>query len=321
MESTTLDKRRVLKKSSYEDKRFKQTTAFAYKMILPSVLFIVVFIAFPMFYSVSLAFQDFKYGVPTGEFIGLQNFIDIFTKSTVAPGFYNSLQVTLIFTLAAVVAVILISLGIAFLINESFPGSGLIKVSLLLPYAIPGIASAVMWNWIYDASFGVLNGLLFKMGIIDSYIAILSDKNLALWAIWFAYVWKMVPYSAFLLSAGLSTIPSSVYEAALMDRSSTFRTFFKITLPLLLPVLQLALVVQTIFALLLHFGLVFVMTGGGPGEATRTLPWLIYQESFTYTRFGRGSAMAIILSLIMIIFIYIYLVLLNPERRKARDGQ
>jgi ABC-type sugar transport system permease subunit len=103
-----------------------------------------------------------------------------------------------------------------------------------------------------------------------------------------------------------------------MDNSSAVRTFFKITLPLILPVLQLALVVQTIFALLLHFGLIFVMTGGGPGDATRTLPWLIYQESFTYTRFGRGSAMAIIMSIIMIVFIYIYLVLLNPERQKAQ---
>jgi multiple sugar transport system permease protein len=222
------------------------------------------------------------------------------------------------FTVAAVAAVIVISMGVAFLINENFKGNSLIKVALLLPYAIPGIASAVTWDWIYDANLGVLNGLLVKLGIIDSYLTILSNEKFALWAIWFAYVWKMVPYSSFLLSAGLSTIPSSVYEAARMDRSSVARTFFKITLPLILPVLQLALVVQTIFALLLHFGLIFVMTGGGPGDATRTLPWLIYQESFTFTRFGRGSAMAIIMSVIMIAFIYIYLVLLNPERQKAQ---
>ncbi len=318
MQMAVPTKRSKTDQPNYEAKQFRQTSAFAYKMLLPSLLFIAVFIAFPLMYSVSLAFQGFKYGVPTGEFIGLQNFIDIFTKATVAPGFYNSLKLTMVFTVAAVAAVIVISMAVAFLINENFRGSGLIKVSLLLPYAIPGIASAVIWSWIYDANFGVLNGLLFKLGIIDSYVTILADEKLALTAIWFAYVWKMVPYSSFLLSAGLSTIPSSVYEAARMDRSNIFRTFFKITLPLIMPVLQLTLVVQTIFALLLHFGLVFVMTGGGPGDATRTLPWLIYQESFTYTRFGRGSAMAIILSLIMIVFIYVYLVLLNPERQKAQ---
>lgn len=318
MQTALLKERLKTDQPDYEVKRYRQTTAFAYKMLLPSLLFIVVFIAFPMAYSVSLAFQGFKYGVPTGEFVGLQNFIDIFTKPTVAPGFYNSLWLTMLFTVAAVIAVIVISMGVAFLINENFRGSSLIKVALLLPYAIPGIASAVTWDWIYDANLGVLNGMLTKLGIIDAYIPILSNEKLALWAIWFAYVWKMVPYSSFLLSAGLSTIPSSVYEAARMDRSSLTRTFFKITLPLILPVLQLALVVQTIFALLLHFGLIFVMTGGGPGDATRTLPWLIYQESFTYTRFGRGSAMAIIMSLIMIVFIYVYLVLLNPERQKTQ---
>jgi multiple sugar transport system permease protein len=319
MRSAVLKKSAVTIQPNYEERRFRQTSIFAYKMLLPSILFIAVFIAFPLLYSVSLAFQGFKYGVPTGEFIGFQNFIDIFTRPSVAPGFYNSVRLTMLFTGAAVIAVIAVSMGIAFLINENFRGSGLIKVSLLLPYAIPGIASAVIWTWIYDANFGVLNGLLSSLGIIDTYITILADKRFALWAIWFAYVWKMVPYSSFLLSAGLSTIPSSVYEAARMDRSGRFRTFFKITLPLLMPVLQLALVVQTIFALLLHFGLVFVMTGGGPGDTTRTLPWLIYQESFTYTRFGRGSAMAIILSLIMIVFIYAYLVLLDPERRKAQS--
>ncbi len=318
MQTAVLKDRLRAGQPDYEAKRFRQTSVFAYKMLLPSLLFIVVFIAFPLFYSISLAFQGFKYGVPTGEFVGFQNFIDIFTKSTVAPGFYKSLWLTMLFTVAAVAAVIVISMAVAFLINENFRGSSLIKVSLLLPYAIPGIASAVIWNWIYDANFGVLNGLLYSLGLIDSYLTIIADERLALWAIWFAYVWKMVPYSSFLLSAGLSTIPSSVYEAARMDRSGMVGTFFKVTLPLLMPVLQLTLVVQTIFALLLHFGLIFVMTGGGPGDATRTLPWLIYQESFTYTRFGRGSAMAIILSLIMIIFIYIYLVLLNPERKKSQ---
>jgi len=301
--------------SPYERKRFRQTTLFAYRMLLPSLLFIGVFIAYPLLYSFSIAFQEFKYGVPTGKIIWFRNFIDIFIKSTVAPGFYNSLWVTMKFTFAAVVGVVLISLGIALLINERFRGSGLIKVALLLPYAIPGAVSAVIWNWIYDPSFGVMNGVLYTLGLIDNYITVTADPRWALWAILYAYVWKFVPYSTFLFSAGLATIPSSIYEAARMDRCGTIRSFSKITLPLLMPVLQMVLVIQTIFALVMHFGLVFVITQGGPGDATRTLAWLVYNESFTYTRFGRGAAMAIILALIMIVFIYFYLVVLNPERR------
>ncbi len=305
--------------SAYEKRRFRQTTLFAYQMILPSLGFILAFIAFPLIYAISIAFQEYRYGVPTGKIIWFKNFIDIFTKSTVAPGFYKSLLVTMEFTLSAVVAVVLISLAIALLINERFRGSGIVKMALLLPYAIPGAVSAVIWNWIYDPSFGILNGVLYSLGIIDKYISIAADPRWALWGILFAYVWKFVPYSVFIFSAGLSTIPSSVYEAAQMDRSGPVRTFFKITLPLLRPVMQMVLVIQTIFALIMHFGLVFVITQGGPGDATQTLAWLVYKESFTFTRFGRGAAMAIILALIMVVFIYLYLVVLNPERQEQRQ--
>ena len=305
--------------SPIERRYFRRTTALAYRILLPSLAFVIVFIGYPLLYSISIAFKDYKYGVPTGNVIWFKNFLDILTNPTVAPHFYNSLVVTLKFTVVSVTAVVVISLGIAILLNERFRGNDFLKIALLLPYAIPGPVNAVIWNWIYDPNFGVLNGLLYRLGLIKEYFTITGNPNLALWGIVFAYVWKFVPYSAFLFLAGLSTIPRSVYEAAQMDRAGTLRSFFKITLPLLMPVFQMVLVIQTIFALLMHFGLVFVLTRGGPGNATTTLAWLIYNESFTFTRFGRGAAMAIFLSLIMIVFIYIYLVVLNPERRPMRQ--
>jgi multiple sugar transport system permease protein len=305
--------------SPIERRHFRKTTAFAYRILLPSLAFVIVFIGYPLFYSISIAFKEYKYGVPTGKIIWFKNFFDILTNPTVAPLFYNSLVVTLKFAVVSVAIVVVISLGIALLINERFRGSDFLKIALLLPYAIPGPVNSVMWNWIYDPNFGVLNGLLFKIGLIKDYFTITGNPNLALWGISFAYIWKFVPYSAFLFLAGLSTIPRSVYEAAEMDRAGTLRTFFKITLPLLMPVFQMVLVIQTIFALLMHFALVFVLTRGGPGNATTTLAWLIYNESFTFTRFGRGAAMAIFLSLIMIAFIYVYLVILNPEKRSVRQ--
>jgi multiple sugar transport system permease protein len=302
-----------------ERRRFLQNTNLSYKVLLPSLAFVFVFIAFPMFYSILIAFSDYKYGVPTGKAIWFKNFIDIFTKSTVAPGFYNSLIITFKFTVLAVLLVVVISLAIALLLNERFRGNNLIKVALLLPYALPGTISAVIWNWIYNPTYGILNYALLKLGVIDAYVSFAADPRLAFYSVLFAYVWKFVPYSTFLFTAGLATIPSSVYEAARMDGSGTIKTFLKITLPLLMPVFQLVLVIQTIFSLIYHFALVYIITKGGPGDATRTLAWLIYNESFAFTRFGRGAAMAIILSLIMIAFIYIYLVLLDPERREARQ--
>ena len=301
-----------------ERRHFLQNSSLAYKVLLPSLLFVFVFIAFPMFYSISIAFTDYKYGVPTGKAIWFKNFTDIFTVPTIAPIFFKSLVVTFEFAAMAVVLVVLISLAIALLLNERFRGSGLIKVALLLPYALPSVVGAVIWKWIYNPTFGILNYVLLQLGIIKDYIAFTGDPHFALFTILFAYIWKFVPYSTFLFTAGLSTIPQSVYEAARMDGSGMLNNFRKITVPLLMPVFQLVLVIQTIFALVYHFSLLYIITQGGPGDATRTLAWLIYNESFSFSRYGRGAAEAIILALIMIFFIYLYLVILDPERRSAR---
>lgn len=304
--------------SKSERRYYLKNSRLAYKVLLPSLLFVFVFIALPMFYSISIAFTDYKYGVPTGKTILFKNFTDIFTDPTISPIFYKSLVVTFEFAAIAVVMVVLISLAIALLLNERFRGSGLIKVALLLPYALPGVVGAVIWKWIYNPTFGVLDYILQSLGIIKSYIAFTGDSHFALFTILFAYIWKFVPYSTFLFTAGLATIPKSVYEAARMDGSSMINTFRKITLPLLMPVFQLVLVIQTIFALVYHFSLLYVITRGGPGDATRTLAWLIYNESFSFGRYGRGAAEAVILALIMIFFIYLYLVVLDPERRAKR---
>jgi len=304
--------------SKSERRRFLQNSKFAYKVLLPSLLFVFVFIALPMFYSIRIAFTDYKYGVPTGKPILFKNFTDIFTDPTIAPIFYKSLAITFEFAAIAVVMVVIISLAIALLLNERFRGSGVIKVALLLPYALPGVVGAVIWKWIYNPTFGILDYVLQSLGIIKNYIAFTGDSHYALFTILFAYIWKFVPYSTFLFTAGLSTIPKSVYEAARMDGSGMLNTFRKITVPLLMPVFQLVLVIQTIFALVYHFSLLYVITRGGPGDATRTLAWLIYNESFSFGRYGRGAAEAIILALIMIFFIYLYLVVLDPESRAAR---
>lgn len=304
--------------SKSERRHYLQNSKLAYKVLWPSLLFVFVFIAFPMLYSISIAFTDYKYGAPTGKVILFKNFIDIFTNKTIAPIFYKSLLITFEFAAMAVVAVVIISLAIALLLNERFRGSGVIKVALLLPYALPGVVGAVIWKWIYNPTFGVLDYVLQQLGIIKEYIAFTADPSFAIFTILFAYIWKFVPYSTFLFTAGLATIPKSVYEAARMDGSSTLNTFWKITVPLLMPVFQLVLVIQTIFALVYHFSLLYVITRGGPGDATRTLAWLIYNESFSFGRYGRGAAEAVILALIMIFFIYLYLVVLDPERRMAR---
>lgn len=285
---------------------------YAFFAIVPTVLIIFTVIIYPLFYAVNLSFKDVRLGADD-RFIGFNNYISLLTN----PNFQQAVVVTLVFTVISVILVVCISFGIAFLINQNLKGNNLLKFALLLPYALPGTLNAVMWQWMFDSSYGIINFVLKELGLITTYITFSSSPNYALPAIIIAYVWKFVPYSAFLFLAGLTTIPKEVYEASVIDGSTGLRQFFKITLPLLKPVFQLVLIVQTTFALLMHFGLVYVITGGGPGMATTTVPWFIYKDTFDFMRFGRGSAGAVILAVMMLGFIYLYLVVLRPKRKGA----
>lgn len=291
---------------------YKKNAEFRYGFvaITPTVLIIMAVIIYPLIYAFTLSFRDVRLGAQD-QFIGLRNYTNLLTN----PNFQQAAVRTLFFTVVSVALVVVISFGMAYLINQKLRGHNLLKIALLLPYALPGTLNAVMWQWMYDSSYGLINYLLLKMGVISSYISFTSHPSFAMPAIIFAYVWKFAPYSAFLFLAGLTTIPKTIYEAAVIDHSTGWNQFRKITLPLLKPVFQLVLVVQTVFALLMHFGLIYVLTGGGPGRATTTIPWFVYQDTFSYMRFGRGAAGAVILAVMMIGFIYLYLVILNPKRK------
>lgn len=282
--------------------------AYAAISIAPPVLIILLVILYPLLYAILLSFRDFR----LNKFVGLNNYISLLTE----PDFLMSAVRTFNFTVIAVGLVVTLSFAIALLINQKMPGHNLLKFVLLLPYALPGSISAVTWKWIYDSTYGILNGILCGLGILDNYISFTGDPNLAMPAIIFAYVWKFIPYSVFLLLAGLIAIPKTIYEAAQIDGTTAWRTFTRITVPLLKPVFKLVLVVQTVFALLMHFGLVYVLTGGGPGSITTTMPWYVYNETFSYMRFGRGSAGAVMLTVMMLGFIYLYLVVLKSKNEK-----
>jgi multiple sugar transport system permease protein len=278
--------------------------------ILPSVLVVFAVVIYPLIYAVMMSFRDSRMGV-LGGFIGLANYARLFSDVE----FRLAIVRTLVLTVIAVALVIVISLGVAMVVNERFRGSSFIKLALLLPYALPGTLSALIWRWMYDPSYGILNAVLYHTGFIKEYVTFTGDPRTAMGAIILAHVWKFVPYSAFLFVAGLRSIPPGLYEAARIDGASSLTIFRKITLPLLAPAMQLALIVQTVFAVLYHFGLVYIITGGGPGRATTTLPWYVYSETFRFMQFGRGSAAAVVLALIMLVFIYVYLVALSPKER------
>ena len=282
-----------------------------YKGLYPALSFIVIFVVLPIIYAVFVSFHKYHYGQLTPGFTAA-NYLEIFSSPLISPRFYDSLLVTLHLSVVAIPLVVVISLAIALVLDKDYWGNNLIKVSLLVPYAIPASVNSAMWSWLYDANFGFVNYILKTLGITSEYITFLGNTDTALYAIVFAYVWKFVPYTTFMILAGLKQIPENISEAASMDCGS-LRSFWYITLPMLKPIMMVVLALQTIFVMTRHFSLVYVLTGGGPAGATQTLAWHIYEASFQSLHFGRGTALALIMSTVMLGFIYFYFMALGSE--------
>jgi ABC-type sugar transport system permease subunit len=241
-------------------------------------------------------------------FVGFQNFVNVTTSYY----FKNSITVTAVYSIAAVIGVILFGLGVALLLNSKIKIAGPLKVVILLPWALPAVVSGLLWKWILNADFGILNGILYALGLIDNYIPFLADPTLAKISLIMAHIWKEGPLVAIFFLAGLQLIPEELYESAKIDGGGGWRIFRLITLPLLLPVLLVVAVYETMTAIL-TFDTIYVMTGGGPADATALISWFAYAEIFKSLNLGHGVALAIIIALITLVLILLYLRVLRTE--------
>jgi multiple sugar transport system permease protein len=191
----------------------------------------------------------------------------------------------------------LIALAMALLLNEEFRGRRFLSAMLLVPWAIPYVANGLMWKWIYDSGYGALNGILFQLDFIDKYMVWLGDSHKTLWLIANAFVWKEVPLATILVLVGLKSIPADLYSAARVDGANLWARFVHITLPALRPSFMLVVIYETMMAIR-HFDLFFILTEGGPAEASHVLAWHVYVETFRKLSFGTGSALAYIMALV-----------------------
>ena len=207
------------------------------------------------------------------------------------------------FSVMAVAAISVLALLIALLLNEEFPGRRILSALLLIPWAIPYVANALMWKWIYDSNYGALNGLLYQLDFINTYMVWLGDADKTLALIANAFIWKEVPLAVILLLVGLKTIPADLYAAAKVDGANAFQRFFHVTLPALAPSFMLVIVYETMMAIR-HFDLFFILTEGGPGDASHVVAWRVYVETFRNLSFGTGAAMSYILALATLVLSY-----------------
>jgi multiple sugar transport system permease protein len=217
-----------------------------------------------------------------------------------------SVSRTVVFSVVSVTAIAIIALLVSLLLNQQFRGRRILSTILLVPWAIPYVANALMWKWIYDSGYGALNGILYQLNFIDRYIVWLGDQDKTIFLIANAFVWKEVPLATILLLVSLKSIPADLYQAARVDGATVWQRFMHITLPSMKPGFMLVMIYETMMAIR-HFDLFFVLTEGGPADASHVLSWHIYVETFRNLSFGSGAAMSYVLALVTFALSYIFI--------------
>jgi multiple sugar transport system permease protein len=272
----------------------------ALMFLAPLATVLLAVAVFPILYSFYISLFALKLTRPNRvPFVGLDNYTTVLSD----PKFRQAVGRTVSFSVMSVAAIAVLALLIALLLDQDFPGRRVLSAVLLVPWAIPYVANALMWKWIYDSNYGALNGLLYQLDFINSYMVWLGDSSKTLALIANAFVWKEVPLATILLLVGLKTIPADLHAAAKVDGADTLRRFFHVTLPALTSSFSLVIVYETMMAIR-HFDLFFILTEGGPGDASQVVAWRIYVETFRNLSFGTGAAMAYLLALATLALAY-----------------
>mgnify|MGYP001492298199 FL=1 len=287
---------------------------FAFLLVLPALLGIFLVVLFPLLYSLWLSFTDvnllratgpaielFGVRVPLFRWIGLQNYVKIFHD----PLYWSSLWRTLYFVGAFVLEATVIGMGMALVLQERFTGRPLMRSLLLVPWSLSRVVVGLLWVGILDFEFGALNGLLSNLGLIDGSISFFKDGFSALNVLVSVYMWNQAPFATLLFLAGMQSVQEDLYSAAEVDGAGYWQRFRYVTLPALRPIVFLVLVLATVNGFLM-LDLIYVLTMGGPGHDTTTVSWLGFQTTFTFFKFGPGTAILYTLTALCLLLTFVY---------------
>jgi len=296
---------------------------FAFWLILPTLIAVVGVSIYPVGYAIWTSLHNKNPAMGIDLWVGLDNYRFVLRSDD----FQKAMIVTAKFAVSTVALALILGLGMALVLNQSFFGRGLLRSVILVPWAMSGTVVGVLWAWIYDGGYGTLNGVLFKLGIIDEYKAWLSAYDFpllgpaSLYLVVVAFVWNSAPLVALFILAALQSVPPNLYHAAEMDGAGAIQRFRYITLPWLKPMLLLVLILATINGVM-AFDLIYFLTKGGPGTETTVFSWLGYNTIFGFFQFGQGTAILLILTAICLILAFAYITLLDrkPSERANLKG-
>jgi multiple sugar transport system permease protein len=266
-----------------------------YLLVLPAVIYVLALVGFPLVLGIWYSLTDTTV-VRDGRFIGLKNFVDAVRD----PTFGLALRNTVIIAVVATAAKITLSVGLAFLLIVAFPGRSLLRTLFVLPWTIPIALSTIAWKWMFHSQYSVVNWMLLQVGLIDERIQWLGSPVPAMMAVILVSTWRAVPFGAIVVMAGLTAIPSDVIDAARVDGAGWWKRFERVIVPLIMPILFVAVLFDLIFTLT-ELTVVFLLTGGGPVDQTQVLANYALQVGVSGSQLGQGAAIALFLLPVLLV--------------------
>ncbi len=280
-------------------------------MLAPALLYVAALVGVPFVLALALAFSGARAGSLDFAWVGWHNFLTIIPD----PQFQRAVWNTLRFTLVSQVLVIVLAVSAAYVLSAAFAGRRIVRFLLLLPWAAPVALAAIAWTWIFDSTFSVINWTFLVMGVTRRWLYWFGDPALATIAIITVHVWRMFPFATVITLAGMSSIPQEINEAAVVDGAGFWRRLFQVNLPLLLPIITVAVLFGVVFTST-DLSVVYLLTRGGPYNSTHVLASLAFQRGIFGGDLGQGAAVALFLLPVLVVVA----VLMLRTARRAEVG-
>ena len=277
---------------------------------LPALILTAVLIVYPLLDIVYLSFKEIKFFGDVNVKAGftLKNYARVFGLKH----FWNALRHTVYYTVMSITVSFIFGFALALLLNQKVRAKRLFEVLLLLAWPIPGVVVSLLFSWMFDANFGIINIILRSLGVISTNVSWFTNVTTAFNAVIITTAWKLYPFFTLMLYAGLQAIPLEYYESAKIDGAGVFARFYHITLPALRQIIAISMM-QQILWVFRNYDLIAVLTGGGPSRGTETLPLLLYNEAFNYSRMGSAAAIGVAGLIVCVLIVLAFMPVVKKE--------